>query len=99
MAAAIWKFPLPVRTGACLLSLPRRATPLSVGFQHDVSLCLWCLVDPAAVLEAREVYVAMTGTTLPDDIAQFECLGRATAGEGAYEVHVFMRRAFGGGLG
>jgi hypothetical protein len=90
LAKVIYKYLVPIASGPCLMSLPMGARVLSVGFQDDV-LFMWCAVDPMRTLEVRHVLVALTGIELPEDIADYGCVGRATLEQ--YEVHVFIRRA------
>lgn len=85
MAAAVWKFNLPI-SGTTVQLMPKGAEPISVAFQGN-GLSLWAKVDPKADAVNRCFHVIMTGQPFNDSGLRF--IGTAMLDEGAYVVHVF----------
>lgn len=86
----VHKFDLPRNHGAASIDMPQGAEALSVGFQIDRDgeprLRLWALVDDTAEKSPREFMVCVTGGPLPK--GDWWLIGRATAADSAYVVHV-----------
>lgn len=75
-------------TGTETLQLPAGAQILSVQLQQGAAQ-LWALVDPAAPLESREIYVAGTGHPLPEGAERWRFVDTFQAGGGTFIFHVF----------
>lgn len=85
----IYKYPIfEAAAGYETLQLPAGAQVLSVQLQQGAAQ-LWAMVDPAAPLEPREIYVASTGHPLPEGAERWRFVDTFQAGGGSFVFHVF----------
>jgi hypothetical protein len=76
-------------TGVTSLRVPGVFVPLSVGFQNG-GLKLWAYVsEDQKVFQDAKFFSAMTGLSFPDHVMADSCIGRATAENDSFVVHVF----------
>jgi hypothetical protein len=88
----IYKYPIfQAGTGTETLQLPSGAQILSVQLQQGAAQ-LWAVVDPAAPIEPREIYVAGTGHPLPEGAERWRFVDTLQAGGGSFVFHVFEVR-------
>jgi hypothetical protein len=85
----IYKYPLVI-TGSQEVLLPKGASVLSVGVQHD-TICIWALVDPTEPFEPQHLRIFGTGQPIPEDPDELLLfLGTVLTGGGRFVWHVFL---------
>lgn len=80
----VFKYSLP-HLGTNVVSLPRGASPLTVGIQRD-ELVMWALCPPGEIVDERQFYVVWTGSSVPSGPVRY--IGTATHDDSTV-VHVF----------